>query len=86
METIIKRTRQHIAESILMVSSTPLGGDDSLLAQGILDSLAVLELVEFLQREFQIQIGGDELLPENLDTLNRIAAFVARKRLNAGGA
>jgi acyl carrier protein len=72
--------RQHIADTVLMTKSVSFSDDDSMLEQNILDSLSVLELTEFLQAQFGIQIESDELLPENLDTLNKIAAFVARKR------
>jgi acyl carrier protein len=74
------RVRNFIAESILMTGTVPFGDDDSLLERNVLDSLAVLDLTEFLQAEYGIKIENDELLPENLDTLNRIAAFVERKQ------
>jgi acyl carrier protein len=77
------RVRKHIAETILMTSTLSVGDDDSLLEQNVLDSLAVLDLTEFLQKEFGIKIESDELLPENLDSLNRIAAFVSRKQGSA---
>jgi acyl carrier protein len=40
----------------------------------------VLEIIEFLQKEFGVRVEDDEILPENLDTIERIAGFVARKR------
>jgi acyl carrier protein len=74
------RVRQYIAETILMTSNLAVKDDDSLLEHNVLDSLAVLDLTEFLQSEYGIKIESDELLPENLDSLTRIAAFVERKR------
>jgi acyl carrier protein len=74
------RVRKHIAETILMTSNLSVSDDDSLLEHNVLDSLAVLDLTEFLQKEFEIKIDAEELLPENLDSLNRIAAFVEQKR------
>jgi acyl carrier protein len=74
------RVRQHIAETILMTGNVSFGDSDSLLERNVLDSLAVLDLTEFLQSEYGIKIDNDELLPENLDSLDRIAAFVERKR------
>jgi acyl carrier protein len=53
---------------------------DSLLESGILDSVGVLSLVGFLERKYAITIPDDELMPENLDTIDAIAAFVARRR------
>jgi acyl carrier protein len=80
------RVRQHIADTILMTSTVTFGDGDSLLERNVLDSLAVLDLTEFLQTEYGIKILNDELLPENLDTLDRIAAFVERKRAIGGQA
>lgn len=56
---------------------------DSLLEAGILDSVGVLSLIGFLERKYGITFPDDELMPENLDTINAIAAFVAR-RLEVG--
>jgi acyl carrier protein len=78
------RVRRYVADTILMTGELAVGDDESLLERRILDSLAVLDLTEYLQTEYGIKIESDELLPENLDSLNRIAAFVERKR--RGGA
>ena len=56
-----------------------LKSEDSLLGQGIMDSTGVLELVAFLEQQFGVQVADDELLPENLDSVNRIVDFVTRK-------
>lgn len=56
-----------------------LRGDDSLLALGLVDSTGVLDLVQFLEAEFSINIADDEIVPENLDSVNRIVDFVRRK-------
>jgi acyl carrier protein len=57
-----------------------LGEDTSLLDSGLIDSTGVLELLSFLECEFHITIDDLEVVPENLDTLARIEAFVLRKR------
>ena len=51
----------------------------SLLDAGIIDSTGVLELVCFLETTFGIEVGDDEMLPENLDSIRAIAAYVDRK-------
>lgn len=51
-----------------------------LITGGILDSLATLELVSFLEKTFGIQLEAHEVDTERLDTLERIAAVVAAKR------
>jgi len=53
--------------------------EDSLLESGIVDSLGVLELVEFLERTFGISVTEEDLLPENFDSIARMAGLVHRK-------
>ena len=52
--------------------------DEDLLASDTLDSLAIVELVAFLEARFGIQVSDDDLLPENFKTIDEIAAFVER--------
>jgi acyl carrier protein len=53
---------------------------DSFLRNGIIDSLGMLELIAFLEKQFGIKIADAELVPENLDSLAKVCAFVERKR------
>lgn len=53
--------------------------DEPFLSSGIIDSMGMLQLVTFLQEQFGIEIRDEELVPENLDSLARAAAFVTRK-------
>jgi acyl carrier protein len=55
--------------------------DDSLLVAQLIDSLKVAELIVFLESTYQVTFDGDDLTPENLDTVNAIAGFLER-RLN----
>ena len=57
-----------------------LGDDVSFYNEGILDSTGVLELVEFVEETFQISVEDDELVPDNLDSLGKIAVFIAKKK------
>ena len=72
--------RRFIGENFLFRDSgeavTP---DASLLDAGIIDSTGVLELVCFLESTFGIQIADEEMLPENLDSIAAIGAYVQRK-------
>lgn len=52
----------------------------SLMESGILDSTGVLELVGFLEERFGIAVEDGDLTPENLDGIDRIVAFVGRKK------
>jgi acyl carrier protein len=52
---------------------------DSLVETGIIDSVAILKLVSFIEKSFKVKIGDDELLPENFDTLDDVTRLVATK-------
>lgn len=54
-----------------------LGSDDSLLSSGILDSLAIVKLLAYVEEEFDIEIADADFDPENFETLNSIAKLIA---------
>jgi acyl carrier protein len=56
------------------------GDDDSFLRKGLIDSTGMMELVSFIETEFGIKLEDTELVPENLDSLSRVVAFVGRKQ------
>jgi acyl carrier protein len=56
-----------------------LRDQDRLLGDGILDSLGILEVVSFIEREFDLTVSDEELLPENFDSISTLAAFVESK-------
>jgi acyl carrier protein len=64
---------------LLGKGASGLGDDDSFLESGIVDSTGILEFVGFLQETWGIEVADEELLPENFDTVNNLAAFVLRK-------
>ena len=84
---VITQVRAFIHENFLyMRPNFEVGADDRLLEQGIIDSMGMLQLVTFLEETFGIRPADDELVPENLDSIDRIASFVMRKRSQAKGA
>ncbi len=54
-----------------------LGGDDSLLSSGVLDSLAIVRLLSFVEEEFDVEISDADFDPENFETLNTITKLIA---------
>ena len=54
----------------------------SLIAGGVIDSTGVLELIMFIEEAFQISVAEDEMIPDNLDSDQKIVDYVRRKRLN----
>ncbi len=74
--SVAARIRAFVGEAFYVEE---FSDDESLVRSGIVDSTGVLELVSFLEAEFGIPVGEDELVPENLDSVARAAAFVERK-------
>ena len=76
-EQLISRIRQYVVDTFLFGDASAAPGDDaSLLDYGIVDSTGVLNLVLFVEEQFGIQVGDDELVPANFDSIRRLAAFV----------
>jgi acyl carrier protein len=76
---IKSKVRQFMVTNFYVPDPTALKDDASLLDLGIVDSTGVLEVVGFLEDEFGLQIDAPDLVPENLDSIDRITAFVGRK-------
>ncbi|MFH1641731.1 MAG: acyl carrier protein [Nanoarchaeota archaeon] len=82
---IKKKIEKFIRNNFLLGSvSNSLDENDSFLEKGIIDSTGILELVEYVQETFKIKIEDEELLPDNLDSLERITVFISNK-INAEG-
>ena len=72
--------RQFIAGSFYVPDPAALDDGASLLDQGIIDSTGVLVLTRFLEDSFGVTVEDAEMIPENLDSVARIVAFVGRKQ------
>ena len=73
--------RNFIVENFMLgMNPEELTDSDSLLDKGIIDSTGVLELVVFLEENYQIQIEDEELVPENLDSINNLVKFIQKKQ------
>lgn len=71
--------RVFITEEILHGTlKSPLNDRDPLIESGIIDSMGVMTLLVFLEDRFSIQIPGDELLPENFESISTITTLVDR--------
>lgn len=72
--------RKFIADNfIFRDSGKAISNTDSLLEAGLIDSTGILELVGFLEKTFEIRVADAEVVPENLDSIHRIATYVDRK-------
>jgi acyl carrier protein len=78
---VATRVRGYITENFLyMRPGFTVGDDDSLLGNGIIDSMGVIEVITFIQQEFSITIDDDDITEDNLGTLSAIARYVVAKR------
>ena len=78
--TIERDIRDFLAQNFpLADEGDELAGGDSLIEAGVIDSTGVLELIEYLESNYDIQIADEEVLPDNLDSIDRISRFVSSK-------
>lgn len=78
--TIDRDVRQFLADNfILDDGGNGLAADESLTQAGVLDSMGVLELIMFVEERFGVTIPDEDTLPENLDSVTRIVAYVSRR-------
>jgi acyl carrier protein len=81
MESNITQTiRRFLAERAWLTDDADVSEFDSLLEKGVIDSVAMVELVSFIEQTFQIHIRDEELMPENFDSLGAIGVFIVSKR------
>ena len=72
--------RQFVLNDLLLGdTASMLDDDESFLETGTIDSASVLEVVMFLEHNFQLTVQDCELVPENLDSVNRLVQFVMLK-------
>lgn len=84
---VAEQLREFILTTYLFGDSDRMPADsDSLLQTGVLDSTGVLELIEFLESEYDISVEDHETVPDNLDSLTGIVDFVTSKRAVDAGA
>lgn len=72
--------RQYVLENYLFTDDqSALANDDSFLEKEIIDSTGILEIIFLLEDEFNVKVDDNEMIPENLDSVNNIVAFVNKK-------
>ncbi len=80
------RLKRFIVENFYVSEADALSGDTHLITSGIVDSTGMLEIIGFIEREFGIQVDDGETTPENLSSIDRIAAFVDKKSVGRAAA
>jgi len=80
MNTIEQTIKNFITENFLVDGDTnQLDNNQSFLESGIIDSTGMLELVSFVEEQYTIKIEDEELIPDNLDSVNNVVRFINKK-------
>jgi len=74
-----QKIKEFIIENFLFGNDEGLKDDTSFLEEGIIDSTGILELVNYLEEEFEISVDDEELIPENLDSIDNVTAYLTKK-------
>lgn len=75
----LKTVKEFVVEHFLYGDGDQLTEGTSFLGSAIIDSTGILELVSFLEETYGVSIDGEELVPENLDSLINIDRFLQKK-------
>lgn len=76
-QPLIEQIRTFVVDAFY--APADLAEDASLLDTGTMDSTGVLELIVFVEQRFGVTVGEREILPDNFDSIRRVASFVERK-------
>lgn len=79
MSELHDKLRSYIVENYLFGQDSNFQDTASFWELGIMDSTGVLELISHLEEEYSIMLGPDEIVPANLDSVDKLANFVTRK-------
>ena len=77
---IVKKVKDYIEKNFVYDQETKLKNDESLLDTGLVDSTGILEVVSFIEETYEISIQDEEMIPDNLDSIDKIASFIMRKK------
>ena len=72
--------RQFITNHFPLARKRKLEDTDPLIESGVIDSLGVLDVVAFIEEEFQIKVEDEDLTADNFQNISKIASFVSKKR------
>ncbi len=77
MDSAAQIIRKYIAENILFSGSDyPYSDDTSFLNEGVLDSMNILQLVEFVEKQFHIHVDDQDIVPANFDSVAKLAVYI----------
>ena len=80
MNELKTKIRAFVVENFLFGEDGDLKDDTSFLDDGIIDSTGILELVSYLEEEFGITVEDEDLVPENLDSVDNVVGSLQKKK------
>ena len=75
-EEVATKLREFVFAQFPLARQRQIGSDTSLIEQGIVDSMGVLEIVTFIESEFSFVLDDDEMLGENFNSIDSLTTFV----------
>ena len=79
MSELKTKIRAFVVENFLFGEDGDLKDETSFLDEGIIDSTGILELVSYLEEEFEITVEDEDLIPENLDSIDNVVGYLQKK-------
>ena len=83
MNDMREQIRSYIVDNFLFGDDSGLDDTVSFLDSGMIDSTGILEVISFLEETFPIKVKDEELVPENLDSIQNLVAYLGRKMATA---
>lgn len=77
MKEIAEEFRQFLLKNGYLTSGDTIADEDSLLDLGVIDSLAVVEITEFMRSRYQVEPNDEDLVPQNFESIEAVAGFIA---------
>ena len=83
LKELEQQIRAFVLSNFYVADEASVTNRSSLLEQGVVDSTGVLEIISFIETTCGVTVEDDEMLPENLGSIDCIARFVLRKQAAA---
>ena len=72
--------RNYVLENYLFTDDqSQLNNEDSFMDKGIVDSTGILEIITFIEDEYDMSVEDSEMIPENLDSINNLVKYLEKK-------
>jgi acyl carrier protein len=79
MSTIENTIREFLRDYLYLADVDSLSGDDSFLEKGIVDSMGIIHLIEFVEQRYAIQVKDQDLVTDNWDSIDRMSRYIREK-------